>query len=73
MFNTVANTVPLIYEVWPSSTRVVEKPSNSINYNSEKVIIRVENLGKILEISEKARHLCNKFTIDHLFENRKDV
>ena len=56
MFNTVANTVPLIYEVWPSSTSVVEKPSNSINYNSEKVIIRVENLGKILEISEKARH-----------------
>ena len=56
MFNTVANTVPLIYEVWSSSTSVGEKPSNSINYNSEKVIIRVENLGKILEISEKARH-----------------
>ena len=57
MFNTVPNTAPLIYQVCPSSTRVVENPSNYINHNSEKVISRAENPGKILEISEKARLL----------------
>ena len=56
MFKSVLNTAPLIYQVCPSSTRVVENPSNSINNNSEKVISRAENAGKVLKISEKARH-----------------
>ena len=55
MFKTVLNTVPLINQVCLSSTRVIENLSNYINHNSEKVISRAENPGKILEISEKAR------------------
>ena len=55
MFSTVPNTAPLIYQVCPSSTRVIENPSNYINHNSEKVISKAENSEKVLEISEKAR------------------
>ena len=59
MFKTVLNTAPLINrrinQVCPSSTRVVENPSNYINHNSEKVISRTENPRKILEISKKAK------------------
>ena len=75
MFKTVLNTVPLINQVGLSSTRVIENLSNYINHNSEKVISRVENPGKILEISEKASvsKVCHKFTIDQLFENTKNV
>ena len=56
MFKTVLNTALLIYQGCPSRIRVLENPSYSINHNSEKVISRAENPGKILEISEKARH-----------------
>ena len=56
MFKTVLNKALLIYQGYPSSIRVFENPSHSINHNSEKVISRAENPGKILEISEKARH-----------------
>ena len=45
MLNAVLNTTPLICQIYPSSTRVVENPSNSINRNSEKVIIRAELTG----------------------------
>ena len=55
MFKKVPNMVPLINQVCPNSTRVIENPSSHINRNSEKVISRAENPGKILEISEKAR------------------
>ena len=55
-----------------SSTRVVENPSNI--HNSKKVISRAGSPENILENSEKARHfkVCKKFTIDQLFENRKN-
>ena len=56
MLKTVLNTALLIYPGCPSSIRVFKNPSHSINHNSEKVISRTENPGKILEISEKARH-----------------
>ena len=56
MFKTVLNTALQIYQGCPSSIRIFENPSHSINHNSEKVITMAENPGKILEISEKARH-----------------
>ena len=72
MFNTVLNTASLIYQVCPSSTRVVENPSNSINHNSEKFISRAENLQKFWKSVRKPYILkvCDKFTVDQLFENR---
>ena len=75
MFNTVLDMAPQIYQVCPNSTRVVENSINSINHNSEKVISRAESPGKILEISEKAKHFKDvyTFTIDQLYENRKNV
>ena len=56
MFKTVLNTALPIYQGCPSSIRVFENPSHSINHISEKVTSGAENAGKILEISEKARH-----------------
>ena len=56
MFKTVLNTALQIYQGCPSSIRIFENPSHSINHNSEKVISMAENPGKILEISEKAKH-----------------
>ena len=56
MFKTVLNTALLIHQGCPSSIRVFENPNHSINHYSEKVISRAKNPGKIVEISEKARH-----------------
>ena len=56
MFKTVLNTAQQIYQGCPSSIRIFENSSHSVNHNSEKVISMAKNPGKILEISEKARH-----------------
>ena len=75
MFKTVLNTALLIYQGCPSSIRDFENPSHSINHNSEKVLSRAETLKKLWKSVRKPdiSKVCNKFTIEQLFENRMNM